>query len=112
MKKLFSALFVVALLCVICARVPEGSDNGSVNADDCCGLAADANGDIGCGDNHLDGNMVDCCNGDGRSYDSGSGEGQVVDCQEQYDCCMTLCAHGGEESGNGPCSEKCQRDCQ
>ena len=30
-------------------------------------------------------------------------------CQNQYDDCMTICCLHGEESGNGPCSEQCER---
>jgi len=44
--------------------------------------------------------------------DSGSPDANVF-CQNEYDDCMTVCCllHG-EESGNGPCSQLCERTFQ
>ena len=44
--------------------------------------------------------------------DSGSSEASLS-CQTEYDDCMTVCCllHG-EESGNGPCSQLCERTFQ
>lgn len=81
-----------------------GVANGSSDAN--FGMDADNYTDVVNGSDAETGTVIDAALEDSGSPDANTS------CQSEYGDCMSICCLHGEESGNGPCSQLCERSFQ